>query len=256
MDDEVGLTAYRLDFGSELPLMTAPPGRVWMDASTDRYANRCLPMLIANQSGWLILNSFRVAMTWNGGPGRDDIVIEYADGDEPLYPARSHFAGGIVTWNLPYLFQTPPGYSLHVRGPANCPKDGVYALEGLVETDWGKSTFTMNWRLTRPGLTVVFEVDEPICQVLPVQREAIEHVVPVLRHIADEPAIQAETERWTQDRNRFLEQLDIKGSEAQQQGWQKDYFQGRHILGGEREPTHRTRLRVRDFTVREPDDVG
>src|SRR3712207_8402233 len=34
-------------------------------------------------------------------------------------PARSHFGSGILTWNLPFLFRTPPGYNLHVRGPAN-----------------------------------------------------------------------------------------------------------------------------------------
>ena len=54
-----------------------------------------------------------------------------------LLPA-SHFGDGILTWHLPILFRTPPGYNLLVRGPANYPKDAVSPLEGIVETDWAR----------------------------------------------------------------------------------------------------------------------
>lgn len=245
---DIDLVAYRIDDGAELPLMTAPQRRGWMDALPEKFANRCLPLLIANQSGWLVLNSFRVAVTWTGGGARDDITIEYADGVRPVYPLLSHFGTGIVTWNLPYVFETPPGWSLHVRGPANCPKDAAYPLEGLVETDWGRATFTMNWHLTRPGHTVVFDVDEPICQIVPVWREEVERVRPVLRYLADAPDVRAEADAWAQDRRTFLEQLKVEGSAAQQRGWQKDYFQGRSP-DGTRVDGHRTRLRVRDFQL-------
>lgn len=248
--DEVALVAYRLDEGAELPLMTAPQRRVWMDALPEQFANRCLPLLIANQSGWLILNTYRAAVTWNGGGELADIAVVYDKGVRPHYPVLSHFGGGIVTWSLPYLFETPPGWSLHVRGPANCPKDGAYPLEGLVETDWGRATFTMNWHLTRPGETVVFEVDEPICQVVPVRREDIEHVRPTLRYMSDVPEIAAEANAWSEDRRKFLDELKVPGSEAQKRGWQKDYFQGRDMAGN-RHPQHRTRLHVRDFEVDE-----
>jgi Family of unknown function (DUF6065) len=43
------------------------------------------------------------------------------------------------------VFRTPPGCNLYVRGPANSPKDGIAALEGIIETDWSEATFTMNW---------------------------------------------------------------------------------------------------------------
>ena len=62
----------------------------------------------------------------------------------------SNFGYGIVTWYLPYLFRTSPGYNLWVRGPVNSPKDGIVPLEGLVETDWAEATFTVNWKITRP----------------------------------------------------------------------------------------------------------
>lgn len=253
--DDVQLLAYRLDDGDELPLMTSPQRRVWMDALPERFANRCLPLLIANQSGWLILNTFRIAVTWNGGGQLDDITIEYDEGVRPQYPVLSHFGGGIITWSLPYIFETPPGWSLHVRGPANCPKGGAYPLEGLVETDWGRASFTMNWHLTRPDHTVVFEVDEPVCQLLPVRREQIEQVRPVLRYMSDVPEVQAVANAWSEDRRLSLKQLKVEGSDAQKRGWQKDYFQGRD-MDGTRQPRHRTRLKVRDFEIETPTGAG
>jgi len=47
--------------------MQARAARDWMNATDQRYANRCLPMLIANQSGWLIQNNSTVTFRWNSG---------------------------------------------------------------------------------------------------------------------------------------------------------------------------------------------
>ena len=49
------MTAYTIaDCG--LQLMPAPHRRDWMTESPQQFAYRCLPLLIANQSGWVILN--------------------------------------------------------------------------------------------------------------------------------------------------------------------------------------------------------
>ena len=60
----------------------------------------------------------------------------------------------------------PPGFHLLVRGPLNDPRDGIAALETLVEADGAASPFLMHWQFTHPG-SVVFEQDEPICQIVP-----------------------------------------------------------------------------------------
>ncbi len=67
------------------------------------------------------------------------------------YPATSMFGHGILTFHIPFLVRTHPGYNLLVRGPANMPRDGVSPLEGIVETDWAVATFTMSWQLTLSG---------------------------------------------------------------------------------------------------------
>ena len=118
------LTAYALDN----PLLRLEPAAVrrdWMDETPDRYANRCLPMLIANQHGWHLLNSGTVRVEWNGGPDASDVSITT---DGTAEPPLSNFGDGIVTWRIPYLFRTPPGWNLLIRGPANNVKGGAGSL--------------------------------------------------------------------------------------------------------------------------------
>src|SRR5581483_1718405 len=140
------LTAHLVDGLPPMPLLAAPFGRTWMDETDRRFAYRCLPMVIANQAGWFVLSNHKIAVTRNGGAAPSDLCLEYLAG-EPPHNAVSVFGSGILTWSLPYLFRTPPGYNLLVRGPANYPKDGASPLEGIVETDWTEATFTMNWKL-------------------------------------------------------------------------------------------------------------
>jgi Family of unknown function (DUF6065) len=112
----------------------APIGRTWMSEMRDGWPNRCLPMLIANQSGWEMRNPCAFTATWMGQGNGVDVIIAPDKREAGQLLPLSHFGYGILSWNLPLLFRTPPGYNLLVRGPANYPKDGVCPLEGIVET--------------------------------------------------------------------------------------------------------------------------
>ena len=101
----------------------------------------------------------------------------------------SHFGSGVITFTVPFLFRTPPGINLWVKGPANWIKDGVQALEGVVETDWLASTFTMNWKMTRVCEWVRFEKGEPFCMLVPVPRGLIETLVPRAEPIVANPEL-------------------------------------------------------------------
>src|ERR1043166_1821785 len=116
-----------------MPLVPAFKTRAWMDATDHRFANRCLPLLIANQAGWFLLSGHKIALTWSGEPTLESVRVEYLSGETP-FPCTTHFGSGLVTWNIPYLFRTPPGFNLHVRGPSNWPKEGIYPAEGIVES--------------------------------------------------------------------------------------------------------------------------
>lgn len=245
--------AYTMNPALQPPIIPAPATRQWMDDTSQHFAYRCLPMVIANQAGWLLLNTQTFWVTWDGGNEIDSLVIEYIDCDDAPQPAISHFGHGILTFHIPYLFRTSPGFNLLARGPANTPKDGIYALEGVVETDWSTSTFTMNWKLTRPG-TVLFERGEAICMIVPQRRGELEAFNTQTLALELNPELRFEHEQWSQGREKFLEDLDIPDSEAVKLGWQKDYFKGK-TREGIVKPEHQRRLELKPFSenlTREP----
>lgn len=248
-NDALTLTAYRIHPYPSLPIVPASSQRKWMDNTHERFAYRCLPLLIANQSGWFIVNVHRIRVIWNGRDGKDDLkVICKAGPPTTPCPAESHFGHGVLTFNLNYLFRTPKGYNLHARGPANHPKDGIVPLEGIIETDWSVATFTMNWKLTTPNQPVDFEPGEPICMISPVKRGEIEHFRPMVRSIDDEPELKKAFEVWAERRNTFNKQLFEPNSQAAQEKWQKEYLQG-YYPDGTKAPQHQTKVNVREFEL-------
>lgn len=239
------LTAYVVD-GHELQIRPAPLERAWMDATHQRYAYRCLPLNIANGHGWEILCPAGFTATWSGQAGRDAVTITPDEDAEA--PALSHFGHGVLTFHIPCVFRTDPGYDLFVGGPVNQPKDAIAPLTGVVETDWAPYSFTMNWLFTRPDTPVRFERGEPYCTIFPVARGALEAIEPEMRRLSDEPELQAQFNDWSSSRSGFNADLSVKGSAAQRERWQKLYFRGLQP-GGEPAPAddHRSRLRLKPF---------
>ena len=226
-------------------LEPAPTNRDWMDATLQRFAYRCLPLNVANQAGWIIRSPLRVTARWNGGAQLKDLRLWFSKGSADTR-VLSHFGTGILTFTIPFLFRTPPGINLWVKGPANFLKDGIQPLEGVVETDWSEATFTMNWKLTRPDHTVRFEVGEPICQLVPVPRGLIESLDPIRRPLAENPELQGQYEKWRDSRKAFNQALANRDAAAVEQGWQKDYMLGRAV-SGQVASDHQTKLIVREF---------
>jgi hypothetical protein len=246
MEQGLELTAYRIHNYPSMQIVPAPVAREWMDLTHDRFAYRCLPLLIANQSGWLLLNTHKLRAVWNGKPDPDSVTIIPKKGPSNApCPAVSHFGHGILTFNLNYLFRTPPGYNLWARGPANFFKDGISPLEGLVETDWSPATFTMNWKMTSVDMPVDFEIGEPVCMIVPVKRGEVEQFRPAIKEIASNPQIKQAYEEWSASRSKFLNQLKSAGSAATEEKWQRDYVQGE--VSGVKAPQHQVKLNVREF---------
>lgn len=239
------ITAYEIYTQSDMPISPAPINREWMDGTSNRFAYRCLPLTVANQSGWIIRNPASFCARWNGGPTPADTVLAF-DESSPDDRISSLFGHGTVTFNLPYLIRTPQGINLWVKGPTNWPKHGAQALEGVVETDWTAASFTMNWKLTKPHEIVRFERGEPICMIVPYPRELLDQLVPELRPLSDNRELQTAYRKWSHDRNEFHELVASGDQEAIRQGWQKDYFQG-HDPGSDRFEAHQTKLSIRPF---------
>ena len=202
------------------------PQRAWMDAFAERHPYRCLPLSMANSSGWEILCPVGFSVEWNGGAHQDCITFTPDHGHPDFHDfAKSHFSRGIVTFHPGYLFRTPPGWSMWAGGPPNHVKDGVQPLVGLVETDWLPFPFTMNWIFTRPG-RVRFEKGEPFCFITLVQDKALAQVQPVTRSLASNDDLRLQYDAWYRQREEFNRRLMKQEPEAVRDAWQRYYFKG------------------------------
>lgn len=225
-------------------IIPAPVKRDWMDAFRDRHAYRCLPLSIANNAGWQLLCPCDLEIEFSGGMGKDDIKVKATDGFDVRYAAESNFTRGIVTFYTNYLFQTEPGWQLLATGPFNEPKDGLYPLTGIVETDWLPYPFTMNWQLTRKG-TFKFKKGEPFCQIMPIPKSYLQNVEPVMYNITDNPELQIEKEEFQQKRTEFRARQDAGDRDAIEQGWQRYYFVGKMPTGLEAPDDHTNKMRLK-----------
>jgi len=238
------LDAYTLTADSIVALSPAPSRRAWMDATDERFANRCLPLMMANQAGWLVTLTEPVEVEWSGRDGHGEVDVfgsERVRGN-----VTSHFGSGIVTFKLPYLFRTEPGYNLLARGPANLPKDGVAPLEGLIETDWSCAPFTMNSQITRPRTRLRFDEGDAVCMLVPARRGELEAFAPRVLAVDDDAEVSAAYRAWRAGRDTFLRDLSAREDEAVKAGWQRDYFLGRGP-GDQEAPAHQTKMALRPF---------
>jgi len=243
------LTAYQLiDDAPEL--RQARREREWMDNTHSGFPYRCLPLVIANQIGWEVLSPYTFTAEWNGGNQKEDIELTFKDGDGSTF-AMSHFAYGVLTFSVGYLFRTPAGHGIWVKGPNNEPKVGITALEGIVETDWAPYTFTMNWKFTVPNCPVTFKKGEPVCLMVPFPRHYVESYDPEIRSIHDNPKLEKTYQAWSLSRNEFNRKLEDPDSELDHTSWQKSYFQGRD-LDGQKTLDHQTKIKLKSFVDMRP----
>jgi hypothetical protein len=207
-------------------LVPARPERDWMDTFASRHPYRCLPLTMANTTGWDLICPTSFTATWNGGENTDAITLTPDRPSADFHElAKSHFGGGILTFHTGYMFRTKKGWDMIAQGPPNMPKDGIYPLSGLVETDWLPFPFTMNWKFTRPG-KVRFEKGEPFCFLSLTPHRVMEQVQPVRRRLdADEP-LKRQYEAWTREREAFNRRLGAKDPDAIREAWQRYYFKG------------------------------
>lgn len=243
------LSAYVVGPTEGWVLEPASPRRAWMD-ETNGFAYRCLPLTIANQAGWIIRSPASFQTVWNGGPSSADTAALMSPGYEQFAnQVLTHFGHGVLTFSIPWLFRTPEGYALRVSGAANTPQADIAPLEGIVETDWAASTFTMNWRLTAIDKIVRFHEGDPICQITPVRVADLERFDPEVRHITENAELHDEYTAWVASRSTFNADPERKPGD-----WQKDYFKGETTTGSHARE-HRSKLKLKPFTDPNAEDL-
>lgn len=229
--------------------------RQWMDDFPDRHAYRCLPLSIANAFGWEVLCPIPLEIRWNGGMTVEDIEViglkELPGGAPVEHFCRSNFSRGIITFHLDYVIETEPDWGILATGPFNDPKPTATPLTGIVESDWLPYPFTMNWQLTRPGVTR-FEEREPFCFFLPVPLRVLPNTEVQIHRLADDQTLEKRHNQFRDAREEFMQRIRAGDQDAIKEAWQRHYFVGRHP-DGVLAPEHLNKLRLKEpVDVRAP----
>ena len=245
VDDSI-LHANRTD-GTGWDWCWADYQREWMDSTPHRFAYRCLPLTIANQMGWWIKNPVGFTATWDGRGDPGSIEFRFDVAEDVWGPfINSQFGQGIITWNTPFLFRTKPkGSRLLVTGPANYFKENAHPLTAVIESDWMRMSFTMNWKLMEEGRPTRFEFGDPLFQAIPISVNlgaSLEKAVVTYQKLDDDPEVARAYREWSESRRQFHEQKVL--GDVQPDGWQKDYFHGRDIQGRKAASDHMTKVKA------------
>ena len=225
------------------PLIPARSERPWMDDTPEHYAYRCIPLSIANASGWELTLPFGFEVAWYGGAGLDTIQFRGADA-RVTHLVSSHFGSGVITFHTGWMFKTPPGWALWTRGAPNTGKDGIVPLDGLVETDWLPFPFTMNWRFLKPGV-VRFEAGEPFCFITLVPHALLDTVQPQIRQLDSDPELKTAFADWSASRADFSARLKAREASAMAEKWQKTYVRGKVGATGDGPMFHLSKRRLK-----------
>lgn len=159
---------------------------------------RCGPFTNANKAGWWMFPPVDIDIVWRGGKDFEwELLTPYADDDYQLIrflvddaaEARVHAwlpEGGRTkfTWGLVEkgvvqiwtgcMFETPPGWGLHIRSPINFPPRACHVMEAVLETDWLQYDIWLNVIFDQRDQLVQLRREEwpPIAQIIPVRHES------------------------------------------------------------------------------------
>lgn len=186
-------------------LIQAPSAkREWINKDPQQvFAYSCIPMTNASESGIWIVSDSSFNVFWNGGKLLQDVVFAF-DSDEDkknnVISVSSHFPIGIITFSLPFIFRTSPGWGLYVSGCPNLPINGLQALEAIVETNWLPFTFTMNYKITEPNKVIRIEKGMPICRIIPYQLNLNEKININFKKISEDKNLIQKWKEWSDSR--------------------------------------------------------
>jgi hypothetical protein len=160
----------------------------------------CGPFTNANRAGWWVFPPVDVDIVWKGGSDFEyDVLTPYSDADSHLIrfllrddddvdvdswlpeEGRTKFSWGLVDEGVVQIwtgcmFETPPGWGLHIRSPINFSPQPFHVMEAVLETDWLRYDVWLNIAFDRKDEVARLRRDDwpPVAQIVPVPRETYE----------------------------------------------------------------------------------
>jgi hypothetical protein len=160
-------TDYKID-----EVVESLKGKIKRDFFTEPFYY-CLPLTIANQYGFVIKSAFDIELYWTG----DESPVHYkrinTSGQDNLESVQSYFnnfKNGILSIENAFILRTPPGVNTMVMQPPNYFIPGVIAMNGVVETDNLRRSFTFNLKMTEPNKKVKIKKGDWLAAIMPVPR--------------------------------------------------------------------------------------
>jgi len=215
-------------FADYCPVTPAASRRDWMDETQQRFAYKCVPLVMANTSGYHIACPFNLRVRWNGSNAANGVEIECLDEDfKEMLPDlfASHFGSGILTFRMPWIIRSDTvGIGAEITGSPNQWIPGLFPLQGMVQT-WGHaSSATMNWRLQYKDTDFYIPVGFPIAFIRPVSFEMLEQLqVDQVDFDKLDASFREDYDGWRQQRDAVLEQReDVPGLKAHKGAYGKN----------------------------------
>lgn len=172
-EDSIVITpTYNQEWGwKKIPeLIEDMRGKIKRDWFVD-HAYFCLPLTIGNQYGYGIKSLHTFDIEWNGGINPNDVTITMIEEDDSgIQRIEAHFGMGLVTVQNHVVFHTPKFVNLLTTNAPNIFIDGLFNMNGVVETDNLKRDFTFNLRVTRPNHKIRINKGDIISGIIPIQR--------------------------------------------------------------------------------------
>ena len=142
-----------------------------------RTVKRCPPFLEAMTCGYIIPMPVDVTLTRTP----NGLHVDAPKIDFPLigthgpqeYPGAPFAGMPLLKFIIPWIVQTPPGYSTLYVQPLNHFETQLMPLAGVVETDaYYRPVAIPTMVLLQPGTQATFRAGTPLVQVMPFERKA------------------------------------------------------------------------------------
>ena len=134
--------------------------RDWMDDTYNKHAYQCLPMTVANVSGWELVLDEDLVVIWEGG---NTIVKVLSGGTQKDRQVAHPSMIGIISLSTGWAINTEEGYATWVTGSPNYFIDGAVPLAATIPSSWWPDEVQMNWKITKVNEPVTFPAGTPYC---------------------------------------------------------------------------------------------
>lgn len=158
--------------------------RDWMDDTYNKHAYQCLPMTVANVSGWELVLDEDLVVIWEGG---NTIVKVLSGGTQKDRQVAHPSMIGIISLSTGWAINTEEGYATWVTGSPNYFIDGAVPLAATIPSSWWPDEVQMNWKITKVNEPVTFPAGTPYCFFTIYPENLLESVEFEVGNIWDKP---------------------------------------------------------------------